>query len=40
MRNLHALEFLAVAIAGFLIGTATRGAGELLWQALRLLFDI
>jgi hypothetical protein len=39
VNRLHALEFTAVAIAGFLLGCAARVDGELIQRMLGLLLD-
>ncbi|MFZ2508091.1 MAG: hypothetical protein WAW79_06445 [Steroidobacteraceae bacterium] len=40
MNNLHALEFTAVAIAGFVLGSVLRTDWNVMWQALSLLAGI
>jgi len=40
VNSLHALEFTAVAIAGFLLGSGLRTDWNLMWQVLSLLLGI
>jgi hypothetical protein len=40
VNRLHALEFTAVAIAGFLLGCAVRVDGDLIWRMLGQLLGI